>query len=120
MSEKQINIVGVMFLGERAYRESDGQQQYLLDKYGMASTLRLEWLQTPSGEAGDVRAEDFVRGVFQPDVHPGPQNPSTFRMVFFLKPGSEARLRVYFVVNGFHRELRGQWAPIGLRVSSSC
>ena len=119
MSEEKFNRVGVMFFGDRAYREVDGQQ-YLLDKYGMASTLELEWWQSPSGEAEDVRAEDFVRGVVQPDVHPGPQNPSAFRMVFFLKPGSEARLRVYFVVNGFHRELRGQWAPIGLRVGSSC
>ena len=119
MSEEKVNRVGVMFLGDRAYREVDGQK-YLLDKYGMASTLELEWWQTPSGEAEDVRAEDFVRGVVQPDVHPGPQNSSAFRMVFFLKPGSEARLRVYFVVNGFQRELRGQWAPIGLRVGSSC
>jgi hypothetical protein len=119
MSEEKLNRIGVMFLKEGAYREVDGQT-YLLDKYGMASSLELEWWQSATGEAEDVVAEDFVRGVVQPDVHPGPQNPSAFKLVFFLKPGSEARLRVYFVVNGFQRELRGQRAPIGLRVGSSC
>ena len=54
MSEEKVNRVGVMFLGDRAYREVDGQK-YLLDKYGMASTLELEWWQTPSGEAEDRR-----------------------------------------------------------------
>ena len=115
MSEEKLNRIGVMFLKEGAYREVDGQR-YLLDKYGMASMLELRWWRSATAEAEDVVAEDFVRGVVQPDVHPGPQNPSAFKMVFFLKPGSEARLRVYFVVHGFERELLDDWSPIGLHL----
>ncbi len=119
MSEEKLNRIGVMFLKEGAYREVDGQT-YLLDKYGMAASLELEWWQSATGEAEDVVAEDFVRGVVQLDVDPGHKTHRLLNWCFFFSPGSEARLRVYFVLNGFQRELRGQWAPISLRVGSSC
>ena len=115
MCEEKLNIVGLKYLKERAFREVGGGNTYLHDKYTMASLLEMEWWKAAAHEGGNVIAEPFVSGIVCVDIHPGPQNPSSFKMAFYVGAASEARARVYFTVNGYTRMLHG-WAPFGLRV----
>ena len=116
MSEAKLNVIGLKYLKERAYREIGGGQRYLHDKYTMATLLEMEWWKEAASAHGAVDAPSCVSGIVCVDVKPGELNPSTFKMVFFIKPGCEARVRVYFRVCGFTRTAAGTWVPIGLQL----